>query len=85
MVEIPIVSELSLKMSMCFPFLPDVHRFRAGVSQPVQRTGDLHQEPHGAIPWGELLRGLTAHVSPRPFPPLSLAGHPKNSAFAFCQ
>lgn len=85
MVEILIMSELSLKMSMCFPFLPDVHRFRAGVSQPVQGTGDLHQEPHGEIPRGQLLRGLTAHVSPRPFAPLVLAEHPENSALAFCQ
>lgn len=29
---------------------PDVHRFGAGVGKPVQRPGDLHQGPHGAIP-----------------------------------
>lgn len=29
---------------------PDVHRFGAGVGKPLQRPGDLHQGPHGAIP-----------------------------------
>lgn len=41
---------------------PDVHRFGAGVGQPLQRPGDLHQGPHGAIPGSQLLRGLTTHV-----------------------
>lgn len=30
---------------------PDVHRLCAGVSKPLQGPGDLHQGPHGAIPW----------------------------------
>lgn len=30
---------------------PDVHRLCAGVSKPLQRPGDLHQGPHGAISW----------------------------------
>lgn len=41
---------------------PDVHRFGAGVCKPVQRPGDLHQGPHGALPGGEFLRGLATHV-----------------------
>lgn len=44
-------------------FSSDLHRFRAGVGEPIQRPGDLHQEPHGAIPRRQLLRGLPPHVS----------------------
>lgn len=44
----------------------DIHWFGAGVGQPIQRPGDLHQEPHGAVPWSQLLRGLATHVSTPP-------------------
>lgn len=41
---------------------PDVHRVGAGVGEPLQRPGDLHQGPHGAVPGSEFLRGLPTHV-----------------------
>lgn len=57
-------------------FGSDIHWLCAGVSEPLQRAGDLLQTADGALPRGQLLWDITTHVSclthPQIFIPTSL-------------
>lgn len=53
----PDLLELS---DLCFS---DLHRLGAGVCEPLQGAGDLHQAEHGAVPRRQLLRSLSSPVS----------------------
>lgn len=44
-------------------FGSDIHWLCAGVSEPLQRAGDLLQAADGALPRGQLLWDISTHVS----------------------
>lgn len=52
-----------LEPSCCLLCFSDLHRLGAGVCEPLQGAGDLHQAEHGALPRRQLLWSLSSPVS----------------------
>lgn len=54
-------------LSILLIFGTDIYWLSAGVSEPLQRAGDLLQAADGTLQRGQFLRNIASHVSPSLF------------------